>query len=519
VFLDSGDIAAGEPVEADVCIIGGGAAGIAVALGLAGSFRRIVIVEGGGLAAGDAPRRPPRVRPRGKAHADLGPDPSRQWFFGGNTNTWAGNCRPFDPPDMEERAWASEPGWPITREDLLPWYERAQSMLNLGDFGWYDVAATRSHLTHPTVETDPAVCTTRLMQVCPVPSMATLHHERLATESSLRILVRCEVIRLVRDGQGAVAAVEVAGADGRLMQVAAGTFVLAGGGVANARMLLDADLGNESDLVGRFFMDHWWFDVPLGDWGRDRDLALYAFDDHPGETVEGRRLWAQFSLSAELMARERVAGLSIWFVRRSVASASVVAAEMLALSALRRVPFDPLTDIRLLAEDAARMPRHLARRLRDARRPDAPHALTLMVQLEQLPDRENRLLLSPELDALGRRIPTLALRLTSAELAGHERALAILARELGLDAVRLTRQMRTKLGGRRYDFFWHHVGTTRMADDPERGVVDTDCRVHGVPNLFVAGSSVFPTEGTAPPTLTIVALALRLADHIRRSNV
>jgi choline dehydrogenase-like flavoprotein len=62
---------------------------------------------------------------------------------------------------------------------------------------------------------------------------------------------------------------------------------------------------------------------------------------------------------------------------------------------------------------------------------------------------------------------------------------------------------------------WHHMGTTRMSDDPRLGVVDRQCRVHGTTNLFVAGSSVFPTSGSGTPTMLIVALALRLADHMR----
>jgi choline dehydrogenase-like flavoprotein len=63
---------------------------------------------------------------------------------------------------------------------------------------------------------------------------------------------------------------------------------------------------------------------------------------------------------------------------------------------------------------------------------------------------------------------------------------------------------------------WHHMGTTRMSSSPHRGVVDPDCRVHGIDNLFVAGSSVFPTASSGSPTLTIVALALRLAQHLER---
>ncbi|HZO95751.1 MAG TPA: FAD-dependent oxidoreductase [Gaiellaceae bacterium] len=518
MIVDSLDLPGGA-VEADVCVVGGGAAGIAVALGLLDSGLRVVLVEGGGRAAADAPRRPPRVVPGRGARPSLAPDPARHWYLGGNTNTWAGNCRPLDEQDLAAREWLPGSGWPLGRAELDPWYERAQALLGLGGLGLYDLAAIRPRLARPPLEVDPAVATTRIMQVCPVPSLADVHRRRLEDAGSLSVLLRAEALRLLTDGGERVAAVEVACAGGRRARVEAGTVVLAAGGVENARLLLASDdavpggLGNHHDLVGRCFMDHWWFDVPLGDFGRGRDLGLYAFDSHGRESVDGQELWAQLSLAEEVMRRERVPGLTLWFVRRRLASASVVAAEMLALSALRRVPPDPLTDLRLLLADAPRAPRHLVRRL--ARRP-APDALTLMVQLEQAAERENRVRLSSRRDALGRREAELALRLTPAERAGHERALAALARELGLDAGRVTQTMRVKLAGRRYDFFWHHVGTTRMNGDPRLGVVDTDCRVHGTSNLFVAGSSVFPTEGTAPPTLTIVALALRLAGHLAR---
>jgi choline dehydrogenase-like flavoprotein len=523
VFVDGRDLPGDVPIEADVCVIGGGAAGIALALGLLDSSRSVLLVEGGGLAASDVERRPPRVIPGRDARPSLGPDRSRFWYLGGNTNTWAGNCRPLDEPDLEERDWV--PGsWPIGRDEMLTWYERAQAALGLGDFSWYDLGRARPHLTRPLLEIDSSVAVTRVMQVCPVLSLAALHRKRLEDEGDLRVLLRTEAIRLVTDGGGdRVSAVEVSCADGRRRRIEADTVVLAAGGIDNARLLLASNdvalngLGNEHDLVGRYFMDHWWFDLPLGDWGKDLDVGLYAFDSHRDQSIDGQPVWAQLSLSGELMQRERIPGVTIWFVRRPLASASVVAAQMLALSALGRVAADPLTDVRLFFTDAHRMPGHvLRRRTRRASSDRAPYALTLMVQLEQTPDRENRVRLSARKDALGRPEPELDLRLTAADRAGHERALGLVARELGLDVDRALKQMRLKLAGRRYDFFWHHTGTTRMADDPQLGVVDTDCRVHGISNLFVAGNSVFPTEGTAPPTLTIVALALRLAEHLKR---
>jgi choline dehydrogenase-like flavoprotein len=137
------------------------------------------------------------------------------------------------------------------------------------------------------------------------------------------------------------------------------------------------------------------------------------------------------------------------------------------------------------------------------------------VQPEQTPDPENRLRLSSQRNRYGQPGVDLVLRFTDGERRAHRKSLEIAAAALGLDGARLVRQMHLRLRAGLFSFIWHHTGTTRMHDDPAQGVVDADCRVHGVSNLFVAGSSVFPTSGVAAPTLTIVALALRLADHLR----
>lgn len=519
MLVDSRDIPAQGVLEADVCIVGGGAAGIALALGLLDSPLRIVLVEGGGLSW-DVRRNPYRVVPGAHARCALGRDPSKSWHLGGNTNTWAGNCRPLDESDFEARAWVPNSGWPIGRDELIEYYQRAQSVLGLGELRWYDPEQCRPHLEHPPLDVDPSVLATRINQCCPVLSLTELHLQALADATRLQVVLHAEAVQLLTDGSAStVTGVEVACADGRRSQVKATSVVLAGGGVENARVLLAArdvrpeGLGNEHDLVGRFFMDHWWVDLPLGDWGQGRDVALY--DVLGRQMVDGTPVWAELTLSESLLREQRLPALAVWLMPRPQATASIAAARMLAQSIVGRVPADPITDLRLAATDILEAPRYLGRRL--ASRSGTDHeGYSLWVQLEQTPDPENRVRLGPAEDALGRPTAELDLRLGEADLRGAERGLEIVAAELGLNGRRLAKQLRLSLAGRRYEFFWHHMGTTRMADDPTRGVVDRNCRVHGVSNLFVAGSSVFPTAGSAPPTPTIVALALRLADHLAR---
>ncbi len=142
----------------------------------------------------------------------------------------------------------------------------------------------------------------------------------------------------------------------------------------------------------------------------------------------------------------------------------------------------------------------------------------VMCRSEQVPNPESRVTLSDELDAFGVPRARLDWRLTEQDVDTIRRGQMFLAAELaraGLGRMQLPEEEgfgwdQYVLGGH------HHMGTTRMALDPRKGVVDADCRVHGIENLYLAGSSVFPTGGFANPTLTLVALAARLADHVRR---
>jgi choline dehydrogenase-like flavoprotein len=139
--------------------------------------------------------------------------------------------------------------------------------------------------------------------------------------------------------------------------------------------------------------------------------------------------------------------------------------------------------------------------------------------MEQTPDPGNRVQLSTERDRFGQRRAELVFRLTDEDRRRHGRSLSVVAGAIGLDGPRVAGAAEAVLREGRAGFFSHHMGTTRMHEDPRQGVVDANCRVNGVSNLFVAGSSVFPTGGTTGPTLTIVALAVRLARHLRRGHL
>ncbi|HEY9819032.1 MAG TPA: GMC family oxidoreductase, partial [Candidatus Obscuribacterales bacterium] len=145
------------------------------------------------------------------------------------------------------------------------------------------------------------------------------------------------------------------------------------------------------------------------------------------------------------------------------------------------------------------------------------HSFDVLFVLEQEPDFSNRIILSSEHDQLGRLKAELHWQMSDRMLQSVVRSQDLLARaiaQVGLGTLHLLRDLDNlpvfeSMGSH------HHMGTTRMHPNPRQGVVDENCRVHGIDNLYIASSAVFPTGGYANPTLTIVALALRLADQIK----
>jgi choline dehydrogenase-like flavoprotein len=516
MFVDTARIPENSTVQGDVCIIGAGAAGIALALHLVDQPIQVALLESGGLVAeANAPRIYqvlPGARPR------LARAPSRSWYFGGNTNHWAGNCCPLDDIDFEPREWIEFSGWPIRKEHLLPYYERAQAVCGLGDLSWYDLDACRPHLLQQPLDVDPAVLTSKVVHTCPVPSFADLYRRRFETAENVHVYVHGTALRLkTNPAADQVHAVEVAGADGRRVRVEAKVFVLAAGGIENALLLLGSNdvagngLGNHYDLVGRFFMEHWYVDVPVASWGDALDLGFY---DHTPQAVGPAHGWAQLALAEDLMRSERVAGLRLWFPSVEGSAAGQKSRRTLKawLSRWGR-PRQRLTELQLGLTDPGAMVRRLMSKL--GYRSPQRTAPFLRIELEQTPHPGNRTRLLSRVACDAQPRADLVLRLREEERRNLLRSLGIAAAALSLPR-RVVRQVGIKLAAGWSDFFWHHMGTTRMHHDPAQGVVDADCRVHGVSNLFVAGSSVFPTGGTAAPTLTIIALALRLAEHLCR---
>lgn len=513
-FLDRG---IGTEIETDICVIGGGAAGITLALALAGSSRDVLLVESGGmlfdqrtqsLYAGDSV---------GLPYVDL--DAARLRYLGGSTNHWGGHCRPLDPIDFERRPWVPHSGWPIGRRDLDPYYEIAAGICELGPIDINRIDTTEVpglfDLTGDRI-------VRRLWAHSPPTRFGERYHDRLVAAGNVQVMLNANVIEIVADDPpNSVRSVSLRTIDGRTGVVRAKIFVLACGGIENARLLLASDgvmaggLGNAHDLVGRFFADHPHgyaaYAVPLD------SLALHAIYyqagvplNLPGGPVT---VSAKVGLTEEAQRLGELNNCAIDVGYGYDRSTGYLALrETVKALMAGRIPGTLGDAVARLAGDLDGAAAGLYRRVQNE------SVYWFSSNVEPTPNRDSRVMLGTERDALGMRKSRLDWRLSEQDKRTTRAACRILGEELaraGIARMRLEDWLLEEdnswdLAETRY----HHMGTTRMSDDPRQGVVDRDCRVHGLANLYIAGSSVFPTSGYANPTLTIVALAARLADHL-----
>ncbi len=503
MLRDARDVPSEIVLEADVCVVGAGAAGIALARELIGTPLRVVVLESGGLVPGRRTRALLRAPNVGAPYYPL--DWIRTAALGGTTDQWGGQCRPLDEVDFEARPEIPRSGWPFGRAHLLPYYRRAHAVCQLGPFA-YD-AEHWADRARPAWPLDGGRVGTAMFQMSPPTRFGAVYRAELAAAPRVAVYLHASATELeTSPGGERVTHVRVACLRGPRFRVAARVVVLAAGGIETPRLLLlsgPAGLGNAHDLVGRCFMEHLHLDCGTVRLADARLAALYAPHFAGATCVKGTLV-----LSADTRRQEGLLGYSALVDRPPLPRP-----RRLALGLLRR----------LVPERVAwRLRTARARRRRNPRRERGPRtgpvALVVHSRAEQAPNPESRVTLGAGRDALGRRRAELHWRLSPLDKRSMRRALEILGEEVtragigrwdaGLDADDL-RWARPPGGGH------HHMGTTRMHEDPRQGVVGADARVHGIENLYVAGPSVFPTGGYANPVLTIVALALRLADHLR----
>jgi choline dehydrogenase-like flavoprotein len=514
----------GERVEADVCVVGAGAAGIALALGFEKSPLSVCLIESGSF----------RHREDSDALNELdnvGRPLNVSWkirnrAFGGTTTSWAGRCARLDPIDFEARPWVPESGWPIDRHEVERSIPEAETILGV---------TTPEAFAPRFWETDPVHQALELPELSPRAHiigrrfrMGKRYKSTLRRSATTTVIHDATVTELVAPAESSrVQHAECLSRIGRRFRVTAAAFVIACGGIENPRLLLlsrrhrSAGLGNDHDQVGRYYMNH-----PRGDSvGR---LFLEPGHPHFRDFIAGltmgfeRRVGARMQLAvaprADFMRREEILNISSFFYGSSLQRLARLKPSLEAITegiARRRLTRPILGHaVRLFAEAPllAEATWYRARRI-----PFMIDHLVLVDQVEQLPNPESRVTLSDRRDRVGQPLVRLDWKIDTSVVRTHRvfyRALDARLRQRGIGRIE-SPLLEDESFEPEYTDCAHPAGTTRMHVDARKGVVDTDCRVHGLANLFVAGGSVFPTVGNAAPTLTIVALATRLANHLQ----
>jgi choline dehydrogenase-like flavoprotein len=515
-------------ITADICIVGAGAAGIALAREFAGQSCRVALIESGDL---DFHHRPQCLYLGDNIGLpSYSTARSRFRMFGGSTTRWGGQCRPLDSIDFEARTGIAHSGWPFSRDELEPYYRRAHRVCNLGPYDYSFPPSASAGGGALTI--DDAVLETKIFRFSFPSDFGQVYRAELATAPNVDVYLNANVIDIEVDEHAShVTGVRIATFNGMRIRCTATMYVLACGGIENARLLLasnhvvSAGLGNGRDLVGRFFMDHPYFLLGYYEPALPRyDKGIYVIEDYDRVGSE-QKLNAALSLSERTLRHEGLNGCAVYFVRRPLyktlpeyfSPAGKSFTQLVDVARHHELPDGHLRrHARTVISGFRDVGRSLARQLAEIAIPRP--RLALRAVLEATPNPDSRVTLGTRIDRFGMPRVQVDWRLDSRDQRGLERLMAVVRGEFGRlrlgsliehQAADNSGWPNSMTGGK------HHMGTTRMHADARQGVVDPNCRLHGCANLYVAGSSVFPTGGYANPTLTIVALAVRLADHIK----
>jgi choline dehydrogenase-like flavoprotein len=473
VFIEPSALESGTALRAGVCVLGSGPAGMTTAVSLAAKGFDVVLVEAGGRHLTGQSQAQYAGEVVGDPYYDL--SFARLRMFGGTSNHWGGYCIPLDRHDFEPHPHFPDTGWPISRSDLDPYLEAACNILEIPN-----------HFEEKLVT--PSLRQTRFQYSPPV-NFGRKYDEFCRSTDRLRVCLDSALIDLSLEDHAIKRAV-VRAADGRDFSIEAQCFVVCLGGIENSRLLLwinersGGRLIQDSRTLGRYWMEHPHAGVA--------EIVMEAGPEffHDGKASFALTKQAQYDLgllNADLLIEEQ------------------------AYSTTKGL----IADVLCYAPD-------LGRHLMGLFGKNLVCGARVRSHWEQEPLFENRVGLDPtKSDDLG--IPRVRLHWKKSEsdrrtIVGTVTEFARQMADSELGRVRLVNWVAEDgpIAAEKTMAGWHHMGGTRMSDSPEQGIVDRDLRVHGIRNLYVGGSSVFPSGGYANPTLSIVQLALRLSDEIGR---
>lgn len=487
--------------EYDLCICGAGPAGLTLALQASAGKRSVLLIEGGDF---EYRQRSQEVYRGENVGLDYYPcDVSRLRYFGGTSNHWAGWCRPLDACDFLKREHIAHSGWPISKRDLEPYEGPAREILDLPP-------PPPSGPDYLSLDAGDATLKKVDFEMSKPTRFAIKYRQSVERSDNLHCVLNANLVDIaLKDGSETVDYLKVANYKGETFKARAKYYVLALGGIENPRALLNANrqrekgVGNGQDLVGRFFCEHPHFTV-----------GHFILDPaHPKvrHLIDAGTLERSFYAPTEkFMERRKVLNFGLHFIPYA-----------------DKLRGEYMSDFKMRIKQAVCRSDWMSGVLREYKEGFSCSQKLffdglLRISSEQGPNPDSRVMLSGERDKFGNRRVRLDWRLSTQDKLTLRRAAEEMGAQLARRNIGRLRLVDWLLDpdptlpnlGEDEVAGFHHMGTTRMADSPARGVVDADCRVFGSENLYIAGSSVFTTGGHSNPTFTIIQLALRLADHL-----
>ena len=510
-----------DTLEADLCIVGAGPAGLALAREFDGSRFRVFLLESGGfefetdtaiLNDGESVGLPYTGLQDGRGRA-----------FGGTSKLWAGQCVRLDDIDFQPRSWVPHSGWPITLAELNPFYTKAEQFFEVDGLASDEKVWAMFGLEAPKV--NPEKLNLKGTVYGPYIDAGKRTLKAFKASRNVHVLLHATTTDIVtNENVSAVQHITFRSPRGKTGTLRTKAVVLCCGGIENARLLLlantqmKAGLGNQHDTVGRFLQEH-----PTA-----HTATLKTATPQKVQNLfslfykNGRRFFPKLALSEYEQRTQRLLNGVAYPVYEYPKDSGIDALrDIYKTLKQRHIPRNLSTKLWRVASNIDQTASAAYQRfVRGRSTVTVPEHIHLQLSLEQAPNRESRVLLAKTLDTFGSPKAQVDWRLTELERCTALEFTKIVGAELerlGLAQVQpetwLQQVDETWLA--HFNDVYHPAGTTRMSVNPREGVVDSDCKVYGVAGLYVAGGSVFPTSGWANPTLTIVALSLRLASYLK----
>ena len=494
-------------VACDLCIVGAGAAGISMAIDWLNSGKSVVLLEAGGFEFEAETQSLNKGTNIGQRYYSL--PATRLRFFGGTTMHWGGYCTPLDHIDFDARSYVPDSGWPISYDEFKSFLPEACKMVDIDNDGWDLEKYIVDKEKYVPLSLNPSVFYSKLFKFSPPTRFGKKYRDPLVTSKSISLYTHANLTEIdLNESRTAVKQVQAKSLNGNRLIVNAKHYVLAMGAIQNSRMLLANNkqqrtgLGNNNDLVGRYFMEH--PEVKTGQifLKRPQSMKLYLFD------YLKIKMYSELAIGEKAQREHKILNITAALHPKEL-SGDFAWINKLPKDGKESYDFWMNAEKKILARPASTVDT------------EKYTAYQMQIRMEQSPNPDSRITLGSKKDALGIPEPVLNWKLTDLERNSIKRMHEVLGVELiQSDVGRLhapdwvfnvSAEWPTTLGGG-----WHHMGTTRMHTDPKKGVVDADCTVHGIANLHIAGSSCFPTAGAANPTLSLIALTIRLSRYLKK---